>query len=136
MSERDAVLFANEAFYRAFADRDVAAMEALWSREAPIACIHPGWSALVTRQDVMESWRRILSNENSPKVACREPTAFVHGDFAFVICYEDIDGNYLVATNVFRREGRQWKLVHHQAGPTSYAPAEEDEEQEPAPRIN
>ena len=30
--ERDAVLFSNEAFYRAFADRDFAAMDALWSR--------------------------------------------------------------------------------------------------------
>ncbi len=28
--ERDVVLFANEAFYRAFASRDVAAMERLW----------------------------------------------------------------------------------------------------------
>jgi ketosteroid isomerase-like protein len=137
MPERDAVLFANEAFYRAFADRDVAAMEALWSREAPVACIHPGWSALVTRRDVIESWRRILTNENAPQVACREPSVFVHGDIAFVVCYEEIDGNYLVATNVFRREGRQWKLVHHQAGPTAYTPTEgEDEELEPAPRIN
>lgn len=135
MPERDAVLFANEAFYRAFADRDVAAMEALWSREAPVACIHPGWSALVTRQEVVESWRRILTNENAPKIACRDPSAFVHGEVAFVVCYEEIDGNFLVATNVFRREGRQWKLVHHQAGPTSYTPAEDDE-QEPAPRIN
>jgi hypothetical protein len=137
MPERDAILFANEAFYRAFADRDMAAMEALWSREAPVACIHPGWSALVSRRDVIESWRRILGNENSPRVTCKEPSAFVHGECAFVVCYEEIDGNFLVATNVFRREGRQWKLVHHQAGPTSYAPAEgEEEEQEPAPRIN
>ena len=137
MSERDAVLFANEAFYRAFADRDTAAMEALWSREAPVACIHPGWSALVSRREVIESWRRILTNQNSPKVNCRDATAFVHGEAAFVVCYEEIDGNFLVATNVFRREGRQWKLVHHQAGPTSYTPAEgEEEEEEPAPRIN
>ena len=137
MSERDAVLFANEAFYRAFADRDLRGMDGLWSREAPVACIHPGWGALVVRKDVMDSWQRILTNENSPKVACRDAEAFIYGELAFVICYEQIQDNYLVATNVFRREGRQWKIVHHQAGPTAYVPSdEEEEEQEPAPRIN
>ena len=138
MSERDAVLFANEAFYRAFADRDLKGMDALWSREVPVACIHPGWGALVTRKDVMDSWRRILSNENSPKVTSRDAEVFIHGESAFVICYEEIQDNYLVATNVFRREGRQWKIVHHQAGPTAYVPTEEegDEDEEPAPRLN
>jgi SnoaL-like domain len=138
MSERDAVLFANEAFYQAFADRDLAVMETLWSAQAPVACIHPGWGALTTRKDVMESWRRILSNESSPKVSCQAAEAFIHGEVAFVICYEEIDGNFLVATNVFRHEGRQWKIVHHQAGPTAFVPGEDDEEEEEssAPRIN
>ena len=31
MSDTDAVLFANEAFYRAFADRDEASMDDLWA---------------------------------------------------------------------------------------------------------
>jgi hypothetical protein len=41
-----AVLDANSAFYRAFAARDVAAMEAVWSGERPVACIHPGWDGV------------------------------------------------------------------------------------------
>lgn len=126
MSDHDAVLFANEAFYRAFADRDFAAMEALWSTDGPVACIHPGWGALTTRKDVIESWRRILSSENSPKVACRQAEAFIHGEVAFVVCYEEIQGNFLVATNVFRRAGRQWKIIHHQAGPTAHRPVEDE----------
>ena len=36
------MLFANEAFYRAFADRDMAAMDGVWAVHAPVACIHPG----------------------------------------------------------------------------------------------
>ena len=32
LADREAVLFANEAFYRAFADRDIDAMDALWAR--------------------------------------------------------------------------------------------------------
>ena len=47
------VLAANEAFYEAFRQRDMAAMEALWAQHAPVTCIHPGWEALVGRADVL-----------------------------------------------------------------------------------
>ena len=46
MTDSDAVLAANLEFYRAFATRDLAVMEALWAKTAPVACIHPGWPAL------------------------------------------------------------------------------------------
>ena len=136
MSERNAVLFANEAFYAAFAERDVAAMDELWSRDAPVACIHPGWPALTDRLQVMQSWVRILASDRAPKVACRRPEAFLYGDVAFVICYEEVDGSALVATNVFRREGQRWRIVHHQAGPTPAMSGEDDEEPESPSRPN
>jgi hypothetical protein len=66
MSDTDAVLFANEAFYRAFADRDEEAMEDLWSATAQVACLHPGWGPLFGRDDVMESWIAIIRNPVSP----------------------------------------------------------------------
>ena len=44
------VLTANEAFYDAFAKRDVSAMEAMWSQRTDIACVHPGWDGR-RRQD-------------------------------------------------------------------------------------
>ncbi len=134
MPERDAVLFANEAFYRAFADSDFDTMAQLWASGEPVTCIHPGWPPLTGRDSVIESWRRILANGQAPKVACVQPEAFLLGDAAFVICYEAVDDNALVATNLFRREGRQWKLVHHQAGPAPALPPEEPAE--PAPRPN
>ena len=124
--ERDAVLFANEAFYRAFADRDFDAMDALWSKRANVACIHPGWSPIAGREQVMASWRGILSNPQSPQVACRRPQAFMQGESAFVICFEEVDGSFLIATNYFAREAGVWKMTHHQAGPVP-APEGEDE---------
>ena len=129
MSETDAVLFANEAFYVAFAQRDVAAMAEAWSTTEPVACIHPGWAALHGRSDVMESWRGILGNPDSPKVACRNAQALLLGDTAVVLCYEDLGGTVLVATNLFRREGRAWKMVHHQAGPCNAPPPAEPADQ-------
>ena len=127
MSDSDAVLFANEIFYRAFADRDEAAMEDLWSHTAPIACLHPGWGPLFGRDEVMQSWLAIIRNPDSPAILCHDARALVYGETSSVVCFEEIGGNFLVATNTFVREGRVWKMVNHQAGPTSVRPEIEDD---------
>jgi hypothetical protein len=127
MSTRDEqeVLFANETFYRAFGDRDRRAMDEIWARENPVACVHPGWGALVGRAAVLESWMALLANPRSPTPACRAARAFVYGNAGFVICYEELRGNFLLATNVFVRENGAWRIVHHQSGPTAERPPPE-----------
>lgn len=125
MADDEAVLFANEAFYRAFADRDFEAMEKVWAHEVSVACIHPGWNALTGREEVMESWQSILDG-NAPAIRCINPLVIIHNDQAIVICYEDLGANYLVATNIFIRQGSVWKMIHHQAGPTAAEISEED----------
>ena len=122
MSETDAVLFANEAFYRAFADKDEDAMIDVWSSAAPASCLHPGWGPLFGREEVLRSWLAIIRNPDSPPIICHDARAQIYGDTACVVCFEEISGNYLIATNVFVHEGRVWKMVHHQAGPTATKP--------------
>jgi ketosteroid isomerase-like protein len=122
--DQDEVLAANAAFYRAFAARDVDAMDALWARQAPVACVHPGWHALSGRDAVMASWRGILRGPGAPDIACGDATSHVFGESAFVVCDERLPGGVLVATNVFVREEGAWRLVHHHAGPI--ADADED----------
>jgi hypothetical protein len=128
MQDLDAVLAVNAEFYGAFADRDYDAMEGIWSRRSPVACIHPGWPPITGREEVLVSWRQILGNAGAPKVECLSPEAFLCGDAVFVICYERIDEARLVATNIFVREGGIWRMVHHQAGPTSAEPDESSRE--------
>ena len=115
MTDSDAVLAANLEFYRAFATRDLAAMEALWARAAPVACIHPGWPALSDRDAVMESWQGIFSNPESPRIVCYDEQVLLYGDTAIVICEEELDGGTLIASNLFVREDGAWKMAHHQA---------------------
>ncbi len=129
--ERDAILFANEAFYRAFAARDLAAMDGIWARNLPVACIHPGWGRLTGRRPVMESWRNILANPGAPAIICRDAEAHTLGEVAFVLCYEAIGATYLVATNIFAREGGAWRMVHHQAGPTTAVPEPPGDDEAP-----
>jgi hypothetical protein len=118
MAENEAVLFANEAFYRAFCDGDLAAMDAVWASDVPVTCIHPGWNTLEGREAVMASWRAIMESANRPEISSVGGAAKVYGDSAVVTCYEAVGEGYLVATNIFVREAGAWKMVHHQAGPT------------------
>ena len=137
MPDREALLFANEAFYLAFADRDMAAMERAWSETEPVACIHPGWGALNGRDDVLESWAAIIANPDSPDIHVHAPVPHLYGNVGFIVCYEEIAGQYLIATNVFVKVGSVWRMVHHQAGPTAEVPELDEEGDESAPdRLN
>ncbi len=127
MSEHAAVLFANDAFYLAFANQDLAAMDDLWSTDTPVSCIHPGWDPLADRDEVMESWEAILTNPTGTHISCKNPTVRVFGELACVICHEILDQGFLVATNLFVLEDGHWKMIHHQAG--AAPPPEEDEDQ-------
>ena len=128
MSDTTELLFANETFYHVFRGRDLAAMDDLWARAAPVACVHPGWQALMTREAVMESWDGILSNPEAPKVDCRGARAHLLGELGVVLCYEIIGRSVLTATNLFLREDGAWRMVHHHAGPCGAPPAELAEE--------
>src|SRR5437870_12302050 len=116
MTDQDAVLAANLEFYRAFAARDLETMEALWARRAPVACLHPGWTALKDRDAIIESWGAILSNPDAPRIACFDEQVFLYGDVALVLCEEELDGGTLAASNLFVREDAEWRIAHHHAG--------------------
>lgn len=118
MSASVAVAFANDAFYTAFAGRDFPLMQTVWSQRDAVSCLHPGWPPLIGREAVMASWASILGNESSPRIRCLQPAAFVNGDVAYVVCHEALSEGFLIATNVFVKEGSVWKMVHHQAGST------------------
>ena len=62
MSDEEAVLAVNEAFYRAFATHDVAAMDALWSKRDARG-LHSSRLERPARARgmVMESWTAILT---------------------------------------------------------------------------
>ena len=132
MTDSDAVLAANLEFYRAFAARDFPAMDALWARQAPVACLHPGWTALTDRDAVMGSWMGILSNPDAPRIACFDEQVFLYGDVALVLCEEELEGGTLVASNLFVRENNEWRIAHHHAGQI----VRRQREPRPRPRLN
>ena len=117
MSDEQAILDANQAFYTAFATRDMEKMERIWALEAPVCCIHPGWAPLLGRRAVIESWAAILSDPGALDIACANAQVTIHGECAVVVCREMLPQGQLLASNLFVRENSAWRLAHHHAGP-------------------
>jgi ketosteroid isomerase-like protein len=134
-SDEARVLAANRAFYTAFCKRDLPGMQALWAKRGEVSCVHPGWSALHGREDVLASWEAILGHPDSPKVECSNENASVIGEAAVVTCEETIGDGALVATNVFVREEGDWKLAHHHSSGVADDDDDDDEETEPDPKM-
>ena len=116
------ILFANDAFYAAFASGDAAAMDDLWAQSAPLVCIHPGAAPLFERDDIISSWQGILSSDQVGDMSCLAPRLVNNDGLALVVCYEQLGGGTLVATNGFVLEDSRWRMVLHQAGPCAEPP--------------
>lgn len=112
--------FANDVFYQAFRDRELAAMERLWAQRLPLLCAHPGARPLYERADILASWQQILGNPHCPVLECRIERVLQYGELGLIVGYEwsraQPDG-VLLATNGFMEEDGQYRMVWHQAGP-------------------
>ena len=115
--EKDAVLAANRAFYRAFNDRDYAAMEQIWAPSGAMVCLHPGQAPLHERTDILRSWQGILGHPESPKVRCTDEWVVGRAGLAIVVCREILANGQLMATNTFVRLSGGWHMVGHHSGP-------------------
>jgi ketosteroid isomerase-like protein len=144
VDEEHSVLEQNDAFYAAFNARDAQAMAALWSEEAPCACLHPSTPPIHGREAVLRSWSQILGSPNAPLVACERTEIRRYGSTAIVACFERVGERrsgkrtiaILAATNVFVLEHGRWRLVHHHASPISTEmPDRDDDFEAPDPRV-
>ncbi|UYN93158.1 MAG: nuclear transport factor 2 family protein [Enhydrobacter sp.] len=115
--EREAVLAANRAFYKAFNDRDADAMERIWAPSGAMVCLHPGQAPLHERAEIMASWRGILRHPDAPRVRCSDEWTMGRGGLALVVCREILPTVQLMATNSFVRLSDGWHLVGHHSGP-------------------
>ncbi|HYX02471.1 MAG TPA: nuclear transport factor 2 family protein [Reyranella sp.] len=115
--EREAVLAANRAFYRAFSERDAEAMDQLWAPTGAMVCLHPGQAPLHERAEIMASWRAILRHPEAPKVRCTGEWVVGRGGLALVVCREILPEGQLMATNSFVRLSEGWRMIGHHAGP-------------------
>ncbi|MGQ9366798.1 nuclear transport factor 2 family protein [Azospirillum sp. ST 5-10] len=119
MNDTDALLALNQAFYRAFYERNFAAMDALWARRSPVACLHPGWMPLCGREAVMQSWKDLMTAPVATMIRARHPSVHLYADTGLVLCEEVLSEAVLMASNLFVREDGEWRLAHHHSGPVA-----------------
>lgn len=127
-----AVLQVNSAYYRAFSDKNYTAMENIWLHDASALCIHPSHKALIGAPAVLDAWKGMFESSVGSAKNWMEPSNIklvVKGTTAIVSCDENVYArrfvrgqrretelvNRLTATNIFRKVGRKWFLVHHHA---------------------
>jgi hypothetical protein len=125
MSERefDTPQAAEAAFYQAFSSIDLDLMASIWIDGDRAACIHPGSGLLQGKQAVMQSWMEIFSGSEPPLVEYRFIDGFESKNMVVRLVEERIRprdepasaANRLLATNVYLREGKFWRLAEHHA---------------------
>ncbi len=118
------------AFYDAFGKSDLEAMMAVWADDDEIYCVHPGAPRISGVENVRESWRRLFTNGQTLSFQLRARHE-IHGMMIAVhSVYEQItvagEGparNPMLATNIYLRTDRGWRMVAHHASPAPAAPA-------------
>ncbi len=133
MSDRDALLEANSAFYRAFESLDTEQMESVWLKDPRIICIHPGWPELGGWGPIMSSWERIFENVFEMEFELRIIDAQVSADLGYVVLEEQLTQRgaegaikaKVLTTNVFARAGTRWWMMLHHGSPVMGPPVDE-----------
>ncbi len=126
---------AEAAFYEAFTKCDLEAMMAVWADDDDIYCVHPGGARVTGVERVRESWRQIFAGGQTLRFQLRESQYLqgmmlsVHSVYEHVaIAGEPHPRGAAIATNVYQRTERGWRMIAHHASP---APASASADPEP-----
>lgn len=125
---------AEAAFYEAFTKSDLEAMMAVWADDDDIYCVHPNGARVAGVERVRESWRQIFASGQTLRFQLGEQQYVqgmmlsVHSVYEHITVAGDPRSRApVIATNVYIRTERGWRMVAHHASP---APASS----EPEPR--
>ena len=134
---RRAVVFATaeaaeEAFYDAMQRGDVAGMMALWADDEDVVCVHPSGARLVGLQAIRNSFEEIFA-QGGVNVRPAELRVHLGALIAVHNLIEKVmvDGRMgteiveCVATNVYLKDARGWRIVVHHSAPAGDSPSAE-----------
>jgi ketosteroid isomerase-like protein len=112
---------------RAQFDGDDGPRRAIWSREEPVSVLG-AWRNAMSRDELVEAFEVLSSSFSHCTDYSLDLIVFdVRGDTAYTVGYERISASLdgkprtftLRATQVYRREDGEWRVVHRHADETS-----------------
>ena len=106
------------AFYEALNRADVEALMALWAEDEEIVCVHPGGPRLHGHAAIQQSWEAILEKGGlqirpSQLYETKNMMTSVHTVVEGVTSSGTAEPAHLVATNVYMKTPRGWRMVLH-----------------------
>ena len=123
---------AEAAFYEAFMKHDLEAMMSVWSDDDEVYCIHPQGPRVTGVAQVRESWRRIFANGGTLRFQVRQQHVFqammvsVHSVYEQIAVGDETQPRHCVlATNIYARTERGWRMMAHHASPCPQLPETE-----------
>lgn len=120
----DTVRKASDRFYEALEqllNGDAEPMAAVWSHRDDVTTMHPIGGREVGWDVVSEPWKMVASLSEDGSVTRRDQLVRANGELAYELTTEaasvKLSGRPLEvelrATNVYRLEDDEWKIVHH-----------------------
>jgi len=124
MSAEDEVRKASEKFYAALnlmLKGNAGPLADIWSHGATVTTMHPVGGLEIGWEKVKDTWEKVAKLASDGRVKLNDPLIQVSGDIAYEVGTEE--GQTKLAghpvsikhrvTNIYRREGGEWKVVHH-----------------------
>ena len=123
--DKQAVLETNQAFYTAFANRELKSMNLVWWQGTTSVCIHPGGQILQGWEQIQASWSMIFRHTDSLEIDIEVLKVEIDQSLAYVVVQEMVlqssQGRRVkapsIATNIFQKMAQKWYLVSHHGSP-------------------
>ena len=132
MAAEDEVRQASARFYAALnsmAHGDGSPMSAVWAHGGDVTTMHPIGKREVGWEQVQPVWEQVASICSEGQVRLHDQLIRVGTDLAYEVGVEE--GEITMAgervafnervTNIYLREGGEWKIVHHHSDPSPAA---------------
>jgi ketosteroid isomerase-like protein len=122
---------AETAFYEAIEQADIKTLDAVWSSDENIVCIHPGACRIEGRQAVMDSFADLFSDAPTLNFSIVDTLYTGNENLAVHLVREEIalDGqvvSIMVSTNIYQVESGGWRMLLHHASPEPDMAFDED----------